>query len=268
MSDSSPQPAEAQFDGEIAELLQFEPAPRKIKKVDGWTPALQRRFIAKLAELGSPAKAAEALGRCRFGIEKVYKAQGAESFRAAWDRAIEIAEERAAARKQAEHESWAGVRPPGGVDRRLGMGDRQLASPAGPLPGQALNEYGEWEDEESLRRRADDAIDSIRNKLLRCRRLYLQEISGSPGKRAAFEILTELPIDWDKAAAGEAQADEPYTTANQRRPDMVLTAESGWTCGEWGYGPDKKAELRRAIDEHRAEQGLEPVEWSEEGTSE
>jgi hypothetical protein len=44
---------------------------------------------------------------------------------------------------------------------------------------------------------------------------------------------------------------------------MILTAESGWSFGEWGYGEDKKAELQRAIDEHRAEMGLEPVDWSE-----
>jgi len=29
------------------------------------------------------------------------------------------------------------------------------------------------------------------------------------------------------------------------------------------HGPDKLAELRRAIDEHRADEGLEPVDWDE-----
>jgi hypothetical protein len=44
---------------------------------------------------------------------------------------------------------------------------------------------------------------------------------------------------------------------------MILTAESGWAWGEHGYGPDKKAEMRKAIDEWRAEEGLEPVDWGE-----
>lgn len=114
----SPDAVAKSDDAEIEALLDFTPAPRKIKKVNGWTPALQRRFIAKLAETGSPAKAADALGRCRFGAEKVYKADGADSFRAAWDKAIEIAEERAAARQEADRAIWAGVRPPGGIDRR------------------------------------------------------------------------------------------------------------------------------------------------------
>jgi hypothetical protein len=139
-----------------------------------------------------------------------------------------------------------------------------LASTAGPLPGQVMNEHGEWEDEASFVRRGEEAVDSVREKLLRCRRLYLMEISSSPGKRAAFEILTELPIDWDKAARLEPQPDEPWNPANQRQPDMVLTAESGWTAGEWGYGPDKKKELLAELEKYREEQGLPPVDFTSE----
>jgi hypothetical protein len=125
-----------------------------------------------------------------------------------------------------------------------------------------MNEHGEWEDETSYLRRGEEAKDSIKEKLLRCRRLYLMEISGSAGKRAAFEILTELPIDWEKAARLEPQPDEPWKSANQRQPDMILTAENGWTFGEFGYGEDKKAELRAELDKYRAEEGLPPVDWS------
>ena len=126
-----------------------------------------------------------------------------------------------------------------------------------------LNEYGELEDEESLLRRAEEARDSVSNKLLRCRRLYLQEISGSPGKRAAFEILTELPIDWDRAERLEPQPDEPWRNPNMRQPDMLLTAENGW-LGDMAHGPDKIAELRKAIDDHRAGEGSPPVDWGKE----
>jgi hypothetical protein len=45
---------------------------------------------------------------------------------------------------------------------------------------------------------------------------------------------------------------------------MILTAESGWTAGEWGYGEEKKAQLRAAVDEYRKEEGLEPVDWESE----
>ena len=50
-----------------------------------------------------------------------------------------------------------------------------------------------------------------------------------------------------------------------RKPDMLLTAENGW-LSEIAHGPDKKAELRKALDEYRAEQGLPPVDWAEEST--
>jgi hypothetical protein len=33
--------------------------------------------------------------------------------------------------------------------------------------------------------------------------------------------------------------------------------------GDFAHGPDKKAELRRMLNEHRADQGLEPIEWDE-----
>jgi hypothetical protein len=63
------------------------------------------------------------------------------------------------------------------------------------------------------------------------------------------------PVDWKKAAALEAQADEPgakpnhpeAALPNMRGADMVLTAETG-LLGEFTGGPDKLAELREAIE--------------------
>lgn len=243
----------------ILKLLDFEPVQRRHKRPDGWTPALQRIFIAKLAELGSVNAATEALGKNRYGVEKLYKSAGADGFRKAWDAAIALYEEREANRLMIENAPFAGVKPPFADPKA-----RFLASTAGPLPGQVMNERGEWEDEASFIRRSEEAKESIKEKLLRCRRLYLMEISGSAGKRAAFEIVTELPIDWEKAERLEPQPDEPWNRANQRQPDMILTAESGWSFGEAGYGEDKKAELRNALNDCLVEQGKEPVDWSED----
>jgi hypothetical protein len=41
---------------------------------------------------------------------------------------------------------------------------------------------------------------------------------------------------------------------------MVLTAESGWSFGQAGYGPNKMKELMQALNEYREEEGLPPVE--------
>ena len=260
-SNPAPEPAVPTFeelaaDPEIAPLLEFEPVPRQLVKADGWTPALQRMFIAWLAWYGSPTKACDELGKARSGIDKVYKGADAAEFRAAWDEAVALFERRRIARMTSRHGGTGSLRAP--TPSRGGAS----ASDA-PLPGQIVNELGEYEDEDSFHRRAEEARDSIAGKLVRIRRLYLQEISASPGKRAAFEILTELPVDWDIAARGEPQEFEPWIRTNQRQPDMILTAESGWSAGDIGYGPDKKAAARQAIDEYRAAEGLPAIKWDE-----
>ena len=252
------------MDPELEALLEFEPVPRQRAVVGGWTGENQREFIARLAVHGSATKACDEMGKNQTGIMKLYRSPLGASFRAAWDGAVALAKRRMTERDAAQPVP-PGTRPPT-VDHRRKSTSPSAADAAPPSPrgeGQVRNEVGEWEDEGSYRRRVEEARDSISAKLLRCRRLYLQEISGSPGKRAAFEILTQYPIDWDRAGRGEAQDDEPWRKPNLQRPDMLLTAENGW-MGEVAHGPDKKAELMQAIDEYRAEEGLPPVNWEEE----
>jgi hypothetical protein len=243
-------------DPEIAALLDFEPARRKMSRPDGWTPELQRELIARIADCGSPGVAADQMRKNPSGAKHLYRTEGAEGFRAAWKAAMALAKDRERAKRAA-----APARPV----EVPGMARRSRKADAVPalLPGQVYNELGQPEDEASLKRRGEDARFSIAGKLLGCRRWYLREIAGSPGKRAAFEILTELPIDWDRAERMEPQDDEPYRTSNQREPDMILTAENGWFNSIAPYGPDKIAALRRAIDEHRAKRGQPPVNWDE-----
>ena len=240
----------------LGDLLEFTPVPRQKQRVDGWSPERQRAFIAALSATGSKRRAAQSIGMAPFGVDQMLKAEGNESFKAAFERAMAIAAQNGSM-KIAQGVADAAAR------------NAQLAAPSrlrgAPLPGQVLNEFGEWEDEASCLRRAEQAKDSISKKLLRARRLYLQEISTSAGKRAAFEILTGFPIDWEKAECLEPQPDEPFHRVMMRKPDMLLTAENGW-LSEIAHGPDKKAELRKALDEYRAEQGLPPVDWAEEST--
>jgi hypothetical protein len=244
-------------DPEIAPLLNFEPVVRKIKRPDGWTPELQRELIARIAATGTIQQAVWQMGKHATGAEALYKTPTADAFRKSWDAAVIIGRRRNGLDSQPP---FMGNVP--GINRRTNS--RSRPEQTGPLPGQVRNEHGEWEDEASFIRRGEEARDNICAKLLNCRRLYLAEISGSPGKRAAFEILTELPIDWEKAAQMQPQADEPWHRTNQRQPDMILTAENGWSWGECGYGPDRKAELRAELDKYRAEEGLEPIDWSED----
>ena len=253
-------------DPEIAALLHFEAVPRKIAVEGGWSLEAQREFIARLAVHGSPGKACSEMGKDRGGARNLYNSPEGASFRAAWHAAVELAARRKAGGIAAQPGLPVAAKPPT-IDHRWKTsprpspeGERGAASAA---EGQALNEFGEWEDEGSLRRRDEDARDNMARKLLNARRLYLHEISQSPGKRAAFEILTDHAVDWEKAQALEPQPDEPWTRPNMREHDMLLTAENGW-LGDMARGRDKLAELRAAVDEYRAAEGLPAVDWSDD----
>lgn len=81
---------EGDFD-HLGDLLDFTPVPRKIKRADGWTPERQRAFIAALSATGSKRQAAQAVGMAAFGIDQMLAADGNDSFKAAYDRALAIA---------------------------------------------------------------------------------------------------------------------------------------------------------------------------------
>jgi hypothetical protein len=251
---------EADF-SHLGDLLEFEPVPRQVERADGGSAEKQRAFIAAVSATGSKRQAAKAVGMAAYGIDQMLKSKGNESFKAAYERAMAIARQNGSLRIASGLADVAA--------RKAHISTRSALVVHPPEPGQVMNESGEWEDQDAFNRRAAAAGASIRGKLLNCRRLYLMEIASSPGQRAAFEILTHLLIDWDKAADLQPQADEPYNICNQYQPDMVLTAESGWSFGEAGYGPAKMAELRQAVNDCRVELGLEPVseeEWERDST--
>ena len=90
MTDDSAASADAD-DPSHGNLLEFEPVPRSGTRVDGWSAERQRAFIALLATTGSTRRAAKALEMSPHGIIKLRQAKGADSFNAAYDRAMAIA---------------------------------------------------------------------------------------------------------------------------------------------------------------------------------
>ncbi|MGI8611904.1 MAG: hypothetical protein ACR2KH_06505 [Sphingomicrobium sp.] len=117
----------------LGDLLDFEPVPRQLKRRNGWTGVLQREFIARLAQTGSPTLAVEAMTKCLHGVRKLLKDPGSDGFRAAWDRAVELGEAAEARRRIAEQ---------AGIDARNAHADTPRSRGHAPEPESEADDTG------------------------------------------------------------------------------------------------------------------------------
>ncbi len=72
----------------------FTPVPRQCERHDGWTPARQSRFIEALADTGSVAAACKAVDMSTVGAYYLRRQPGAEEFREAWQKALDLGVQR------------------------------------------------------------------------------------------------------------------------------------------------------------------------------
>jgi hypothetical protein len=75
---------------DLASPLDFTPVARRYRH-DGWTPERQKAFIAALAETGCVDRAARRVNIAQTNCYELRRAPGAESFRRAWDAALDFA---------------------------------------------------------------------------------------------------------------------------------------------------------------------------------
>jgi hypothetical protein len=73
------------------EELAFDPVPLKARR-DGWTLERQQGFIHRLALCGCPGTAAAGVGMSRESAYRLRARPGAESFAAAWEKALRLGE--------------------------------------------------------------------------------------------------------------------------------------------------------------------------------
>lgn len=71
-------------------IATFVPVPRRADRSNGWKPHVQRAFIEALAETGSVRAACRRVGRSDHGAYQLRRHPEGDSFRAAWDAAIEL----------------------------------------------------------------------------------------------------------------------------------------------------------------------------------
>lgn len=203
------------------ELPDFVPVPRQCERHDGWTEDRQRRFIEALADTGSVAAACKAVNMSTVGAYYLRRQRGAESFRKAWQAAIDLGVQRI--------EDVAMDRALNGVDvpvysygqlvgTRTAYNDRLLMfmlrnrAPERFAEGRpkGLNAVGQmelkrlkkqWRDEYE-REQAEDAeskaaYDALDAKLDAVRDKWLTALS--PRARAAYDAFRAIEVE-DKAA--------------------------------------------------------------------
>ncbi|MFW2350421.1 hypothetical protein [Qipengyuania sp.] len=87
-------PRETRLPVPRGELPPFDPVPRRCARHDGWTATRQRRFIEALADSGSVESACRTVNMSTVGAYHLRRQPGADSFRAAWEAALDLGVQR------------------------------------------------------------------------------------------------------------------------------------------------------------------------------
>ncbi len=177
--------------------IQFTPVPRLRVRRNGWTPARQRMFIAALAGCGSVTRAARAVGMTSRSAYRLMDADGADSFAAAWDEAIETGIERIST--EALERALHGV--PVALFRRgklVRVEQRRNDRLAIALVG--------------ARKRAD--VDDNRRSAV-SRRQYYQELHAADAARAEVERKKQAIWEQHQAILDALAAEAEHAKANR-----------------------------------------------------
>lgn len=87
-------PERERAEGPARTLPDFTPVPRGHRRHNGWSPEIQRAFIEALADTGSVEAASRAVGRSARCAYYLRRHPQAESFRRAWEAALDLGVQR------------------------------------------------------------------------------------------------------------------------------------------------------------------------------
>lgn len=249
---------------DLPQELAFTPVEQRAKRWSGITAQKQRIFIAQLAATGAVSMAAKAIGHSTAALYHLRKRDGAESFAAAWDKAVEAGARRVADLlmeyaiygvpetiskegrvilsrcrpniRAMQHiaasrfpENFAGVDP---VDGR----------PASAIPHaiHRLREKwrAEWEAERQTEmlehnQRANRQETDLDDRLRIIRTAYQRKISHDPVKRAAWDLLTGPGTDWSAVRREDAYTNPQKHEWHMHHPDMIVPLSAGAGNVDW-----------------------------------
>jgi hypothetical protein len=256
-------PTSASFQPDLPPDLAFTPVPRRKSRSNGLTPERQRIFIAMLAQCGSVKTACKAVGCSSDAMYHLRNSAGADSFAAAWDRAVErgarrvldvlvdhaingvpefiykdgqIVAERRHFNTRAQMWIVAHYLP-----ERFGVTGGLMHATQGPINIKRLKDA--WHREQAAeRRQADDqSVGVVIDRIRAIRSHFKRGLSQDPAKRAAWELLAG-PTDWSNFSNVPDYGRGPgFVDTNQTRPDIILTmaaplGEDGEPVGEVLFG--------------------------------
>ena len=190
---------------EPREPLDFTPVPRDPRgaRSDGWTPQRQREFAEMLAATGSVRAACRGVGLRPDGVYRLRHRKGADSFRAAWDAAVERGTSQVrdiltdhSINGVPEAVWWAGKKV--GERRKFNHHTMRWILERGERGRGAAESEAERDRNEALAKRW---IDDFRAMVERFEAAAWARIGDDPAKRAAYELLNG-PVDWDAVMAG------------------------------------------------------------------
>ncbi len=186
------------------EPLDFTPVPRDPRgaRSDGWTDERQRDFIEMLAATGSVRAACRGAGLRPDGVYRLRHRKGADSFRAAWDAAVERGTSQVrdiladhSINGVPESVWWAGKQV--GMRRKFNHNTMRWIVERGERGrGQAESEAERDRNEALARNWVDDLLVTVE----RLERENWARIGDDPARRAAYELLNG-PVDWDAVMA-------------------------------------------------------------------
>lgn len=292
-NDSATDPANFSANGSGRALLAFTPVPRQRLRKGGWSAERQCEFIAELADCGSVRAACRRMGVGEHHLYKLRRHPEGESFRAAWEAALDIGIQRI--EDVAMDRALNGVEQPvyhkgDIIGTRRVYNDRLLMfmlrnrAPERFTEGQlkhgakGLNAVGkmqmkrlkqqwraEWEAERSPDgngRSEDEVLEQLDTKLELMRQRYLAQMS--PRTRAAFDRFKQLEAE--DAAGGYIPYADPghslYTEARSQgdADNPVQLPPPGWHNGEHAE-PDMEPDIEAHIEENPRLRGAKDEGW-------
>jgi len=236
-------------------LPAFTPVPREKARSNGWKPEVQRAFIEALAETGSVKAACARVNRADHGAYMLRRHPEAESFRQAWQAALDLGLQRI--EDVAMDRALNGVEVPVYsygklVGTRTVYNDRLLMF---MLRNRAPERFTEG------RAKALNAVDT--QQLARLKQQWRKEWEAEQQARLATgnkDVLKQIDDKLEKMRQRRLKAMSPRTRAAMEHYEQCMRDDKQGRY-RWYEDPEHPDYRPRAVPEQPEAPALPPPDW-------